>query len=219
MRSSSACGIGKTGTVALLAALDHFGDLLLASPDSRSLDHDAYSAVTSRCIEACPTHVNVPRYIDYIRDGHPELAMGVVLKHYPLVGSCGRVCVRLCETACRRNTFDTPVDIKNLKRFAADKSTASFDTLFAELQAPLDSNSLRVAIIGAGPAGVTCAYHLLQRGYHVDLFEASPSSRERILPYARDALSRAIPARQINNAKLSNRWPLAERKGSVSTKV
>lgn len=173
MRSTSACGIGKTGTVALLAALDHFGDLLLASPDSRSLDHDAYSAVTSRCIEACPAHVNVPRYIDYIRDGHPELAMGVVLKHYPLVGSCGRVCVRLCETACRRNTFDTPVDIKNLKRFAADKSTASFDTLFAELQAPLDSNSLRVAIIGAGPAGVTCAYHLLQRGYHVDLFEAS----------------------------------------------
>ena len=172
MQTTAACGIGQTGPVALLAALEHFGDLLLNAPSSDTLTHDAYSTVTSRCIEACPAHVNVPRYIDYIRDGHPELATGVVLKHYPLVGSCGRVCVRLCESACRRNTFDTPVDIKNLKRYAADNSTASMEAMFAGMR-HASPNGLRVAIVGAGPAGVTCAYHLLLRGYKVDIFEAS----------------------------------------------
>ncbi|MDD6180786.1 MAG: FAD-dependent oxidoreductase [Desulfovibrionaceae bacterium] len=173
MCDTAACGIGQTGPRALLAALDHFADLLINAPDSSALAHDAYSTVTSRCIEACPAHVNVPRYIDYIRDGHPELAMGAVLKHYPLVGSCGRVCVRLCESACRRKTFDTAVDIKNLKRFAADNSTDSMESLFADLHVPAEANSLRVAVVGAGPAGITCAYHLLLRGYHVDIFEKS----------------------------------------------
>ena len=173
MCETAACGIGQTGPRALLAALRHFADLLLSCPDSRHVEHDGYSTVTSRCIEACPAHVNVPRYIDYIRDGHPELATGVVLKHYPLVGSCGRVCVRLCEAACRRKTFDTAVDIKNLKRFAADNSTHSMESLFEGMRVPTDANSLKVAVIGAGPAGITCAYHLLLRGYKVNIFEKS----------------------------------------------
>ncbi len=171
MQQTAACGIGKTGPVPLIGALNNFPDLLANAPDSSQLDFDTFSTVTSRCIEACPAHVNVPRYIDYIKDGHPDLATGVVLRHYPLVGSCGRVCVRLCESACRRNTLDTAVDIKNLKRFAADNASGTMDTLFKDMRAP--GNGLRVAVIGAGPAGVTCAYHLLMRGYQVDIFEAS----------------------------------------------
>lgn len=203
MHATAACGIGKTGPVALIAALTHFSDLLVNAPDSSHLEFDAFSTVTSRCIEACPAHVNVPRYIDYIKDGHPDLATGVVLRHYPLVGSCGRVCVRLCESACRRNTFDTAVDIKNLKRFAADNTTGNLDSLFEGMRAP--DNGLRVAIIGAGPAGITCAYHLLMRGYKVHIFESSP--------YAGGMARRGIPAYRLPKGLLQTETDVVTRLG------
>ena len=77
--------------------------------------------LTAPCIEACPSRVNVPRYIDYVRDGKPEHALGVILQKYPMAATCGRVCVRFCEMACRRNLVDEAVGIKTLKRFVADQ--------------------------------------------------------------------------------------------------
>ena len=167
MNSTSSCGVGRTGTVPLLAALRYFPDEL--RPDHAHVEGGFYSVTTSPCIEACPSHVNVPRYIDYIRDGHNDLAAGVVLKHYPLAGTCGRVCVKYCEQACRRAQVDSPVDIRNLKRFAAD------NTIVPGILHPTIcdiAKNRRVAVIGAGPVGVTCAYQLLEMGYPVDIYEA-----------------------------------------------
>ncbi len=172
MCETAACGLGKTGPRALLAALDNFADALISDPAVEDKPQNSYAAVTSRCIEACPAHVNVPRYIDYIRDGHPDLAASVVFKHYPLVGSCSRVCVRLCENACARRNIDGAVDIKNLKRFAADNTTNIVSELFGKMP-QISGNSPKVAVIGAGPAGITCAYHLLLHGYAVTIFEKS----------------------------------------------
>ncbi|MBR6673875.1 MAG: FAD-dependent oxidoreductase, partial [Mailhella sp.] len=167
MHDTSLCGVGRTGTQPLLDVLRYFPDALRVSPDARK--GGFYSVTTSPCIEACPSHVNVPRYIDYLKDGHNDLAAGVVLKHYPLAGSCGRVCVRYCEKACRRSKVDASVDIKNLKRFAAD-TTIVPGILKPELST-INKNK-RVAVVGAGPVGVTCAYQLLEMGYPVDIYEA-----------------------------------------------
>ncbi|MCR4666431.1 MAG: FAD-dependent oxidoreductase [Desulfovibrio sp.] len=167
MRETSLCGVGKTGPIPLLGALSYFRDQLQATPSD--LKHGFYSAMTSPCIEACPGLVNIPRYIDYIKDGHVDLSANVVLQHYPLVGSCGRVCVRSCEKACKRGHVDAPVSIRNLKRFAADKALAS------GMLTPINATTVheeRVAVVGAGPVGIACAYHLLRRGYPVDIFEA-----------------------------------------------
>ncbi len=172
---TASCGLGKTGPQALLAALDHFADALINTLPAEDKPQNIYSTVTSRCMEACPARVNVPRYIDYIRDGHPDLAAGVILKEYPLVGSCSRVCVRLCENACARKGLEGPVDIKNLKRFAADNAINAMSDLFEKVPAT-DGNSPKVVVIGAGPAGITCAYHLLLRGYSVTIFEKSQYS-------------------------------------------
>ena len=175
MELTSLCGIGASTTAALIGAIDHFVDDLKttepAGDPAALLEEKRYaSAATAPCIEACPANVNVPRYIDYIRDGRPQLAEGVLMEHYPLVGTCGRVCVRPCEKACARRFVEAPVAIKDLKRFAADHAGAPVSHLFAPEEA-LGSDKKKVAVVGAGPAGITCAYHLLQMGHAVDVFD------------------------------------------------
>lgn len=172
MAETSLCGIGISTPAALIGALTHFRSLVADAPAIPDSGRDFYSVATAPCIEACPAHVNVPRYIDYIRDGHPELATGVLLEHYPLVGSCGRVCVRPCEGACVRTEIDRPVAIRDLKRYAADHTGSTIENLFShEPPHRLTPVSKRVAVVGAGPAGITCAYHLLRFGHQVDIFE------------------------------------------------
>ncbi len=173
MAESSLCGIGLTTPAPILGAIDHFLDDLRHAPAVPRGTRDHYEVATAPCIEACPAHVEVPRYIDYIRDGHPELATAVLLEHYPLVGSCGRVCVRPCEKACVRGRVDAPVAIKDLKRFASDHAGEAVVDFFEkapsrDLPSPLAPS---VAVVGAGPAGLNCAYHLLRRGVRVDVFE------------------------------------------------
>ena len=172
MQETSLCGVGLSTPEALLQALRHFPELLRDAPAMPDNDRDFYLTCTAPCQEACPAHVNVPRYIDYVRDGHPELATGVLLEHYPLVGSCGRVCVRPCEKACIRREIDEPVAIKDLKRFSSDHAGTTIEGLFRDCQAkPVTPLTKRVAVVGAGPAGITCAYHLLKKGVAVDIFE------------------------------------------------
>ena len=166
MAATSLCGVGKTGPLPLIAALRHFPEALLPGG---AREGGFFTAITAPCIEACPGLVNIPRYIDYIRDGHDDLAANTVLRHYPLVGSCGRVCVRSCESACRRGRVDQPISIRNLKRYAADSALAS--GMLKPTQGSTTKED-RVAVVGAGPVGISCAYHLLERGYPVDIYEA-----------------------------------------------
>jgi formate dehydrogenase beta subunit len=172
---SSLCGLGRTAPVALLAALTHFrADLEAELASGRPLpEQSGMEYMTAPCIEACPSKINVPRYIDYVRDGKPDYSLGVILQKYPMAATCGRVCVRFCEMACRRALVDEAVGIKTLKRYVADHQQGPDALLFNRdlitRQLPPD---MRVAVVGAGPAGVACAYHLLLHGYQVDVLEA-----------------------------------------------
>lgn len=175
MRATSLCGLGQSCGTALGEAIEAFRDAFeteLAARRPAGPQH-AMSYMTAPCIEACPSKINVPRYIDYIRDGKPEHSLGVILQKYPMVATCSRVCVRFCEAACRRKMVDEAVGIKILKRYVAEYQTGPHPLVFSK---DMISNVLpddqRIAIVGAGPAGISCAYHLLMRGYHVDLFEA-----------------------------------------------
>ena len=172
--ATSMCGLGQTCAQALLAALRNFRDVIEAEISrGPQPEQNGMVYMTAPCIEACPSRVNVPRYIDYIRDGKPEHSLGVILQKYPMAATCGRVCVRFCELACRRKLVDGAVSIKTLKRYVADQQQGSHALVFGRelISEPLGPN-MRVAVIGAGPAGVSCAYHLLLRGYNVDIFEA-----------------------------------------------
>lgn len=173
--STSLCGLGQTCTTALIGAFDHFrGKLEEDAATNQVPQQYGMAYMTSPCIEACPAKVDVPSYISYLRNGKPTHSLGVILQKYPMAATCGRVCIRFCEMACRRNLVDEAVNIKSLKRYVADyqrnTNTFSFSKSMAE---PSQPDNLRVAVVGAGPAGVNCAYHLLLKGYHVDVLEAS----------------------------------------------
>ncbi len=117
------------------------------------------------CFKACPTHQDIQAYVGLIANGETEEAIKVIKKDNPLPRSIGRVCPHPCEDACRRNHLEGAVSICSLKRFAGDE----YSDYIPECA---EKNGKKVAVVGGGPAGLSCAYFLLLKGYSVDVFEA-----------------------------------------------
>ncbi|MGE5223482.1 MAG: FAD-dependent oxidoreductase, partial [Omnitrophica WOR_2 bacterium] len=131
----------------------------------------------SPCRDACPAHQRAQGYIALIREGRWEDALRVIKMDNPFPGICGRICNHRCETACNRGLVDEPVNIRALKRFVTDKvySQPRRETPVQRLTKPVaGSKSQRIAIIGAGPCGLTAAQDLALNGYGVTVFEAMP---------------------------------------------
>jgi len=175
VKTTSMCGLGQTATVALMEMMRFFREELIHQVETRNgaPRQPGATYLSAPCIEACPSRVDVPRYIDYIKDGKFTHSLGVILQKYPMAATCGRVCVRFCEMACRRTQVDEAVGIKVLKRFVADHEKYVANEWFSTYMVPEKKpDDLKVAVIGAGPAGISAAYHLLLKGYPVDVFEA-----------------------------------------------
>lgn len=120
------------------------------------------------CSLTCPAGVNVQGYIALIAEGKHKEALALIRERIPLPGVLGRVCTHPCEAKCRRDFLDEPLSIAALKRFA-------FDQVEEDLhQSKIEAKEEKVAIIGSGPAGLTCAYFLAQQGYQVTIFESLP---------------------------------------------
>ncbi len=173
VRAGSMCELGHHSMYAVGALLHEFRETFensVMQAEGRPRHTYAFK-VTAPCIEACPVHLDVPRYIELIRSGRYVQALSVIHEHNPLAAVCGRVCVRFCEMACRRGMLDKPVDIKHLKQFVSDVELDTAIHTFAPRCEKTPEGS-RVAVVGAGPAGLMAAYILLQRGHAVTLFEA-----------------------------------------------
>uniref|UniRef100_A0A7V6A5B5 FAD-dependent oxidoreductase n=1 Tax=Desulfobacca acetoxidans TaxID=60893 RepID=A0A7V6A5B5_9BACT len=123
------------------------------------------------CTLTCPAEINVQGYIQLIKVGKYKEAVQLIMERLPLPGVLGRICPHPCESACRRGELDEPLAICNLKRFAADQ--VDLESL---AMPETETRSERVAIIGSGPAGLACAYHLVRRGYRPTIFEALPKA-------------------------------------------
>lgn len=133
-----------------------------------------YADCVGPCQLACPAGVDIQGYIALAAIGKYRDAVQLIKQANPLPSVCGRVCTRPCEVrGCRRNLLDEAVGIDYIKRYLTDLELGSGDT-YRPTQAP--PNGRRVAIVGAGPAGLSCAYYLALGGFAVDLFEAQPEA-------------------------------------------
>jgi heterodisulfide reductase subunit A-like polyferredoxin len=123
----------------------------------------------SPCTNACPNAVNAHGYVSMIAQGKYEEALEVITRTLPLPGVLGRICPHPCEDVCRRDEVDEPISICTLKRFVADQ--VDIDNLPL---VDITAREEKVAVIGAGPAGLTAAYFLAKDGFKVTIFEALP---------------------------------------------
>ena len=133
---------------------------------------DVVSSGTSPCKAACPAHIAVQGYLRLAAEGRYTDALALIKKENPFPAVCGRICNHKCETECTRGSVDKAVAIDEVKRFIADHDLSA-DTKYVppminQIGKPYDE---KIAIIGAGPAGMTCAFFLAQKGYKPTVFD------------------------------------------------
>ncbi len=171
-------GCGECGNVCPVIIPSHFDEGLKVQRAAYKLYPQAVPnayAIEKRgiapCRNACPAGQRAQGYIALIREGRYEDALRVIKEDNPFPGICGRICNHRCEDACNRGKLDEPINIRALKRFVTDK-------VYAHPRVPPEPAprlySQRVAVIGAGPCGLTAAQDLCKMGYGVTVFEALP---------------------------------------------
>jgi len=147
------------------------GILNVRSMSERLLHFNAEDDALSPCSQTCPAEINIPQYISQIRSRDYSGAVNTIRDRNPLLLACGRVCPHPCESYCRRGMEDEPVSINQLKRFVADYEMNSGKRLPIPC-AP--STGKKVAVVGGGPAGLSCAYFLRRLGHDVTIFDMMP---------------------------------------------
>jgi NADH-quinone oxidoreductase subunit F len=172
VKDASLCGLGQTAANPVLSTLRYFrSEYERHVVEKRCPAMVCKEIVSSPCQYICPIGQEASTYIALIAQKKFEEAYHVIRKDNPLPSVCGRVCSRACETVCRAGEIGEPISIRGLKRFVMDWAKAK--GLDSPVKFPV-TKADKVAIIGAGPAGLTAGYYLARKGYPVRIFEALP---------------------------------------------
>jgi NADH-quinone oxidoreductase subunit F len=209
IRDTSLCGLGQSAPNPVLTTMRHFRhefeDHMIAK---RCRAGVCDSLALSPCENSCPLHMNIPRFLSLLEDGRLADAFESVILDNPLPASTGRVCQHPCDNRCRRQTLDAPVNMREVHRFIADSVLLSDD--FENIAVRFASRKMAptgrsVAVVGAGPAGLTCAFYMALLGHEVTVFE----SREE----AGGMLRYAIPEYRLPKRVLAREVELIARLG------
>ncbi|MDR2712996.1 MAG: FAD-dependent oxidoreductase, partial [Clostridiales bacterium] len=173
IKETAMCALGQTAPNPILSTMENFGNEYEQHVLDKRCPAGICSAMfTSPCQNACPAGINIPGYIALIQEGRFLDAYNLIRRENPFPAVCGRICTRPCEAKCRREQRDESIAICDLKRFVADYALDRQAPYTTDIVYP--KNNKKVAIIGAGPSGLTCGYYLARLGYEVDVFEEKP---------------------------------------------
>ena len=163
--ATSDCAIGYEAAKTVLDGMEAFADEYESHIERGMCTPQIQQKVP--CEDLCPAHVNAPAYIGLVAEGDYAGAVNMVRKDNPFPTACALVCEHPCEIRCRRTLIDAPVNIRGIKRFACDHAPVS--------QVPVPPRGVdtgrRIAVVGGGPSGLTCAYFLALMGHEVVVFE------------------------------------------------
>lgn len=138
------------------------------NPEYRTNREDVVESGTSPCKTACPAHIAVQGYIKLASQGRYKEALELIKKENPFPAICGRICPRKCESACTRGDIDSPLAIDEIKKFIAEQDLKAEHRFVPKKR---HNYGKKIAIVGGGPAGLSCAYYLAIDGYKVTVFE------------------------------------------------
>lgn len=165
VRDTADCAIGWHAVEVLLDGLDAFKAEFENHVNQKQCREGV--AQTVPCETLCPAHVNVPAYVALAGAGDYAGAIGMIRKDNPFPTACAYVCEHPCENRCRRMLIDAPINIRGIKKFAVDQLAADK----VATPAPAAATGKKVAIVGGGPSGLTCAYFCALMGHEVHVFE------------------------------------------------
>jgi NADH-quinone oxidoreductase subunit F len=179
IRDTSLCGLGQTAPNPLLTTMRHFRhefeDHIRAHRCRAGVCEDL---ALSPCENSCPLHMNIPQFLQLLKEGRIDDAFLSVVMDNPLPASTGRVCQHPCDNRCRRHTVDEAVNMRDVHRFIADSVYQSdrFDQMADRVVAhKLPPTDRKVAVVGAGPTGLAAAFYLALLGHEVTVFESHAS--------------------------------------------
>jgi len=180
IKDSSLCGLGQTSANPILTTLNYFRDEYLTHIHARRCDAGiCENLFLALCENSCPLHMNIPGYLQLLKEGRIEEAFELTLRDNPLPGTVGRICHFHCQMRCRRDTIDEPVHQGEIHRYLADtiyKMGKERDIYAKLLKEKLPRTGKRISIIGGGPAGLTAAFYLVRLGHEVTVYDDHPKA-------------------------------------------
>jgi len=209
IRDTSLCGLGQTAPNPVLTTMRHFRhefeDHLRAH---RCRAGVCQELALSPCENSCPLHMNIPRFLELYKEGRLEEAFESVILDNPLPASTGRVCQHPCDNRCRRHSMDEAVNMREVHRVIADNVFLSdrFDGMVERVVArKMAATGRKIAVVGAGPTGLTAAFYLALFGHEVTIYESHSE--------AGGMLRFALPEYRLPKAVLSKEIELIRRLG------
>lgn len=170
IKETSLCGLGQTAPNPVLSTIRHFGNEYVEHIRDRRCRAGVCAAlVNAPCSSACPANVDIPGYVSLVSEKRYAEALRLHREKNPFAAICSRVCFHTCEEKCRRTSTDAPVSIRAIKRFMVDQEVTM---QLPEVRENKQNAARKIAIVGAGPAGLSCAYFLARLGYRPNVFEA-----------------------------------------------
>ena len=175
IKDTSLCGLGQTAPNPVLSTIRHFGhEYIEHIRDKHCRAGVCPSLVYAPCSSACPANVDIPGYVSLIAEKRYAEALRLHREKNPLAAICSRVCFHTCEDKCRRSTLDAPVSIRGIKRFMVDQEVT---IQLPEVREDPANAKRKIAVVGAGPAGLSCAYFLARLGLPADGFRGRAAAR------------------------------------------